>query len=338
MSYLQEELDPAAHGAVIVANSAKGVFEATGLSLPMATSVSVGPVPAMYSLIQMVEDNPLYAVLVADQHEATLDFISYGQLSRRTRLESSPYPVKQQQGGWSQRRYQARADERIEAFARDVAEETRTALDNLGVDALIVAGSEVMTSALDAEFHQTVKDRIVDTIRMEMASSDQDVIDATLQIVEEAERSREAEAVQRLKDHVGAGDRGAAGVSDTLRALQNGQVRELVLLDTFEARGWAEYSMHVFGVGNHPTQHPIGGDVANIVDVDLREEFVRLALATAADVEIVHSDVPVPESDDVPDDGDGPPMTGAAAALSELGGAGAILRYELDETAPDQSV
>ena len=65
--------------------------------------------------MRLVEDNPVYVVLLADQEEARLDFISYGRLSRQSTLESSLYPVKQQQGGWSQRRYQARADERIEA-------------------------------------------------------------------------------------------------------------------------------------------------------------------------------------------------------------------------------
>lgn len=337
-AFLQEELDPAAQGVFIVANAARGVFEASGLSLPVDTSLTFGPTPSVYKLVRLIEDNPVYAVLMADQHEATLHFVSYGRITRQTSLESSEYPRKQQQGGWSQRRFQARADERVEAFARDVADETRAALDELDVEDLIVAGSEVMTSALDAAFHQTVKDRIVDTIRMEMWSSDQDVIDATLPIVQGAERQREADIVQALRDRVGAGDRAAAGTADTLKALQNGQVDTLVIADTFEGTGWADYDMHVFGVGNHPTQHPVGGDVASIVDVDLREELVRLALMTDAAVDVIHSEVDVPQTGDIPDSRSERPVTEAAAALSALGGVGAILRFELDETAPRQSV
>lgn len=338
MHFLQEELDPAAHGAIVVANSARGVFLASGLSLPLETSISTGPVPSLYSLMRLVEDNPVYAVLVADQEEARLDFIAYGRLSRQSTLESSLYPVKQQQGGWSQRRFQARADERVDAFARDIAEETRTWLDRLGVDSLILAGAEVMTSALEDAFHQTVKDRLVETMRLETWSSESEVIEATLPILAESERKREEDAVRNLRDHVGAKTRGAAGVADTLRALQNGQVSDLIMLDTFEAEGWADYTMHVFGVGNRPTQHPVGGDVADIVDVDLRDEMVRLALHTDAAVEIIHSDVPVPEGNEIPDVGDERPVTEAAKELMEMGGVGAVLRFELDETAPPESV
>ncbi len=338
MHFLQDELDPAAHGAIVVANSAKGVFVASGLSLPLETSITTGPVPSLYPVMRLVEDNPVYAVLLADQEEARLDFISYGRLSRQSEMESSLYPVKQQQGGWSQRRYQARADERVEAFARDIAEETRTRLDRLGVDSLIVAGAEVMTSALDHAFHQSVKDRIVGTIRMETWSSDSEVIEATLPMLADVERKREEEAVRNLRDHVGAKTRGAAGVADTLRALQNGQAGELVVLDTFEAKGWADYGMHVFGVDNHPTQHPVGGNVADIVDVNLRDELVRLALQTDADVEVIHSDVPVPEGGEVPDADDERPVTKAAKELQEIGGVGAVLRFEMDETAPPESV
>lgn len=337
-AYLQEELDPAAQGVCIVANSAKGVFEATGFSIALPTTISLGPTPSVHTLVQLVEDNPVYAVLLADQQDASLSFISYGDISRQVTVEGSDYPRHQQQGGWSQRRYQNRAEGRIDAFAADVAEETRKQLDRLGVDALIVAGNEVMTSALDDAFHVTVKDRLVETIHLDMTASDDDIIEATEPIVTRSEREREAAYVQQLQDAIGMDARGAAGQADTLRALQNGQVDVLLMADSFEGDGWADYSMHVFGVGDVPTQHPMGGDVSSLVHVDLREEMTRLAVLTDAEVDIIHSDVPVTEDEEVRDAGEGMPITEAAQKLIEMGGVGAILRYSLDETAPEQSV
>lgn len=336
--FLSTTLAQEAQGVWIIANASKGVFEATGLAMPVETEIRFEATPRLYGLVRMIEDNPLYGVLLADQHDATLSFIARGHLSRQSQLLSNEWPRKQQQGGWSQRRFQARADERVDAFARDIADETQKAMDRLGVETLIVAGGEVITSALNDAFHDSVKERIADTIRMEMVASEHEMIEATLPIAEEAERARESAAVERLQDRVGSGERGAAGMADTLRALQNGQVDELVVSDTFEGTGWADYGMHVFGVGNLPTQHPLGGDVGDIVEIDLREEFVRLALATDADVEVIHSDVPVPESGDIPDAGEDRPMTDAARALTDLGGVGAILRFDLQETAADQSV
>ena len=83
-------------------------------------------------------------------------------------VEASGYPRKQQQGGWSQRRYQNRADERVEAFARTIAEETRRALGEGGdqIDYLIVAADEPMFTALNGAFHETVKQRILGQIHL----------------------------------------------------------------------------------------------------------------------------------------------------------------------------
>jgi protein required for attachment to host cells len=337
-NYLENDLDPAAQGAFFVSCSANNVFEASGFSIPLETEVHVGPAPVIYPLVRLVEDYPTYGVLLADQREARLSFITSGRSSRSVTLEGSGYPRHQSQGGWSQRRFQNRAEERVEAFARDVAEETRKALDRLDVDTLIVAGNEVMTSALDHEFHQTVKERVVQTIHMDMTATDDEVLQATRPIAEREERQREASTVQDVRDNIGADGRGVGGPEETLQALQAGQVDTLVLTDTFEGTGWGDFEMQVFGVGSIPDEHPLGGDVSSIVEIDLRSEMVRLALATDAEVDIIHSDVPVMEDEEVPDAGEGVPITEAAKALNEIGGAGARLRYTLDETAPPESV
>lgn len=337
-NYLQDELDPAAQGVVIVANSAKGVFEAAGIAIPLETQVTLAPTPSIYSLVRVIDDNPTYAVLVADQKDATLSFMSYGQTQRSVSLEASGYPRRVRAGGWSHRRFQARAGERTDAFARDVAEEVRTDLDRLGVETLIVAGDEVITSSLNDAFHESVKDRIVDTIRLDIRASEDDIQEATQPIAERVEREREAASVQRLQDAIGANGRGAVGSAATLQALQGGQADELLLVDTFEGTGWADYDMHAFGAGNMPTEHPLGGDVTSLVTIDLREEMVRLAIMTGAEVDIIHSDVPVTEDEGVPDAGEGPPVTPAAQVLQDSGGVGAILRFTLDETAPEEGV
>lgn len=336
--YLVNDLDPAAQGVFLVSCSAQGVFEASGFALPMENKVEPGPTPALYSLVRMVEDYPTYAVLLADQREAVLTFVTSGQADREVSFAGSEYPRHQQQGGWSQRRYQARADERIEAFAGDVAEETGKALDEDGVQSLIVAGNEVMTTALDHEFHETVKSRIIDTIHLDIRTDQSEVIGATFPIAEQGERSREAAKVDTIRDLVGADARGAAGAEATLLALQAGQVDELLMVDTFEGTGWADYEMYVFGVGERPSEHPTGGDLSSLVDIDLRNEMIRLALATDATVEIVHSDVPVSENEDVPDAGEGRPITEAAKALNELGGVAARLRFTLEETPLSQEI
>jgi len=331
-AYLDDELDPSAHGLVIVACTARDIFEAVPLALPVPTQIKLGSLPALSDLAQVEDDYPTYAVLLADQHDATLSYVTHTTAHGSIELRSTDYPRRQKQGGWSQRRFQARAGERVDAFARDFADETQRALDDLGIDMLIVAGDEVITSPLDASFHPTVKDRVIATLRLDIRTSDADLLDATLPLAEQAERDREAAVVQRLEDAIGAGEYGAGGVTDVIAALQAGQVDTLLMVDDFTGIGWADFGFPSYGTGEPPTVHPLAGDVADIVAVDLRELLVFLALATDADIHIIHSAAPVPDrvAESDRERADVESRLPAAAALDEIDGVGAILRFSMD--------
>lgn len=335
-AFLDEELDPAARGVFIVICSAAGVFEPLTLSLPLPTALHAGPTPALGELVRLVDDHPTYGVLVADQRNATLTLIARAAPMHGVALEASDYPRKQQQGGWSQRRYQQRADERVDAFAQGIADQVRRTLDEAGITMMIVAGDEVITSALDAAFHQTVKERIIDVIRLDVDASEQGILDATLPIVERSEREREHAAVLAVQNAVGAGGQGAAGPEATLTALQAGQVMNLVMNDDYSAPGWADYTFPIFGVGEPPAAHPAAGDIANIVPVALADELIRLALQTGATIDVVSTTVPVELAADeaIPEAGTPPPRTDVAETLDALGGVGATLRFTLDEDQP----
>jgi peptide subunit release factor 1 (eRF1) len=339
-TYLDEELDPAATGVVIIACQHQGVFEPVPLDVPVDTSFTIGPIPSLRQLARAADDYPPYAIIAADQRDAYLWLMEGQTWDRGVQLEATGYPRKQQQGGWSQKRYQNRADERVEAFARTIAEETRRAFEEVNqpvkYEYLIVAADEPMFTALNGAFHESVKQRILGQITLPIEANITEVTAAAEPLVEDAERKREREAVQAVRDGVGAGGRGVAGAVDTITALETGQVMTLVMNDDFSQPGWADYTLPLYGVGNRPGEHPAGGDVANLVPTTVEDEVVRLALQIGAEVQLVRSAVPVgvEEQEQIPDADDPTPRSKAARALDELGGIGAVLRYALDEGQP----
>src|SRR5690606_11980140 len=52
LNWLQSELDPAASGVYIVSHEPSGVFEATGLNLPIDSSINLSPAPRIYKLVR----------------------------------------------------------------------------------------------------------------------------------------------------------------------------------------------------------------------------------------------------------------------------------------------
>jgi hypothetical protein len=339
-TYLDEELDPAATGIVVIACHQQGVFEPVPLDVPVDSGFTIGPIPSLRQLARAVDDYPPYAIIAADQRDAFLWLMEGQSWDRGVQLEATGYPRKQQQGGWSQQRYQNRADERVEAFARTIAEETRRAFEEVNApvpyEYLIIAANEQMFTILNAELHETIKERVLGQITLPIDANITEVTAAAQPLVDEAERQQELEAVQAIRDGVGAGGNGVAGAVDTITALETGQVMTLVMNDDFSQPGWADYTLPLYGVGSPPGEHPAGGDVANLVPTAVEDEVVRLALQIGAEVQLVRSAVPVgvEEQEQIPNADDPTPRSEAARALDELGGIGAILRYALDAGQP----
>jgi peptide subunit release factor 1 (eRF1) len=337
-TYVEQELDPAAKGVVVVANHHHNVFRPVPLDLRVPTSVTTSAIPSLRHLAHATESERPYAVLVADQLEAFLWLMTWQTWERGVQLESNDYPRHQQQGGWSQRRYQNRANERVEAFARTIAEEIRQELGegDKAIPYLIIAADEPISSAVEAELHPTVKERILARIKLSVDATPTDVATATEPLIDEAERKRELELVRTVRDGVGANAQGVAGAEDTLTALQTGQVMTLVMNDDFAQPGWADYTLPLYGAGKVPKEHPAGGDIANLTPTSLADEAVRLALASDADVTLVTTAVPISqdELEHVPDADAPTPRSEAALALDALGGIGAVLRYTLADDQP----
>ena len=307
MLLIEEGIDPAVHGIFVLANDARDIFEVVQLAMPFETQISISPTPNLRTLMAVVEDYPRFAVLHADQHDASLYVINRASPQSEMSIEGNEYPRKQSQGGWSQRRFKARQDERLQHFARAVGEEVRRVLDEEKIDMLIMSAGEVFGSALNEEMHQSVKERIVGEIRLPANAGEREIVDEAQKVAEQAERAREAEDIGKFEDSIGAGNQGASGADEVLRALSNGQVAKLLMADDFQATGWADHTMNLYGVGELPAEHPASGDLNAIVKVDIAEEIVRLALSTGAKVEIVPGE--------------------HAARLHSHGGVGALLRY-----------
>lgn len=329
--YLDGEIDPAVQGLVVVACSANGVFEPLPLGVPVPSQLVTAPTPALHALAHVAEDEPPYVVLLADGREASLTLIDQARRERRVDVEGGA-GGRSRDGSGSPRRNQHRAEEQADSFARSVAEETRRVMDGERVGSLVLAADEQMTALLTDAFHQTVRDRLVGSVRLEVGTGEREVIEATLPLVERAEREREADAVGSLENGAGPGGGAVVGVDETLTALQAGQVLTLVMNDDFTAPGWADFGLPLYGAGDPPAEHPAAGDSAAIVSVAMEEELVRLAILSDATIEIVRTAVPVgaEEQAHVPDADAPMPRSDAGRRLDALGGVGALLRFVLD--------
>lgn len=324
-------VDEAAQGVVVVACSANGVFEPFALAVPVESDLLTGPLPSLRTLMRVADDYGLYAVILADQQEVRLTMIQQGVARRQATMIGSDWPRHQQQGGWSQKRYQNAAQQRVANFAKEVSEEIRARLDHARVRQVVLAAGDPIASALEEALHESVRERIVGRVALDMESTPAEVVEATAPLVEQAERERERAAVQLVEDSRGPGNLAVVGLDDVLTALQSGQVMTLVMNEDFQADGWADFGLPLYGAGEPPKQHPAGGDAGDIVPVALGDVLLQLALGLDAEVELVQTVVPVEEDAEVREAGTPFPRSEAAKALDAAGGVAALLRYAVSD-------
>lgn len=329
-AYLDVDLDPSARGVFIVSNVAAGIFEPIVLGVPVESSMEFGPLPSLGTLAHISEDYATYGILVVNQQEAELSFVTQGTKDTGVYLESNLWPRHTRQGSISEVNYRERAGQRVLHFAKAIAEEVTKALRDVDVDALVLVGSEVFMTPLLNQFPEAEKALVVAQVPYDLSTnpSAQALVDLTAPYAAEAERAREAASVATLRNDLGSG-RAVAGTIDVLNALMAHQVHQLVINEDFHERGWGDLALGIYGVGDAPAEHPTGGEVADLVEVDLVDAVVRLTLQSDGSVEFIHSAVAMTaETADPANRGAGErPRAEPAVSLDEVGGIGAILRF-----------
>lgn len=158
-------------------------------------------------------------------------------------------------GGWSQMRYQRRRQKQVQHFAREVLERATEVFDKAGVKRVVIAGRDRMITALEAELPKNWHNRVIATVRWDLAGNDRSFLEKIRPILEKAERDQEKTLLEQLVGELRRNNLAVAGVDDTLRALRQAQADTV-----FVSRG---------------------------LDTDTCENLVSLAESTGASVEFV---------------------------------------------------
>lgn len=280
-AYLDHEFPVSAQGVAIFACAAQGLFETVEAGVPFEHQVSVGSTPDLFQLARLLDDQETAVVAVANVHTVRLFVMRSGSLVEVGGAEHDSVHVSRTRlGGLNQARYQRHIDNHRADFAREAANEIERVVEQEGPTRVVLAGNEIalgpLVEALSPHVAELVHGQIV---RVDVRAPR----DAVAREIEPLLAQAEAEDEEAIADQVVAAVRadslGVAGLEHTRSALEHGQADVLVLTPSAE------------------------------LDDQTRNELIRLATTTGADVEVVAEH----------------------EALQRLGdGVGALLRYRHD--------
>jgi peptide subunit release factor 1 (eRF1) len=234
VSYVTDKIDPAANGAALFACwGAEEFFEAIQLTTPVSDNrVYAYNQPHLYHLAQIDEQYPRYAAVLTDMNTARIFVFGLGHVIDAEEVKGKKvHRVKV--GGWSQARYQRRVGNAHSEHAKEVVERLAQIVHEDKVSHIILAGEAEVIPLLEEQLPRELVP-MVQVMKLDIHTSDQDVLTATLAKLLEGEATTAAEKVERLMQQYRARGLAVAGPQETLEALANGQVEELLISGALE--------------------------------------------------------------------------------------------------------
>jgi hypothetical protein len=254
--------------------------------------VRLGPLPSLVPLVGLRQRQVPHVCARIDRVAAEIEAVDRDVVHHfdRDPRDAPPGVLRRTKpGGWSQRRYQQRAENVWADHGRQFAAAIEEAVDDVRARFVALAGDErEVAMTLDA-LSAGVRQLVVEVPGSRHADgSDDEFAAAVAGLTEAAAEQDTEEALATLIEEAGQDDRAAVGVADVFAALQLAQVQRLLVTDDApdERVAWFAAPSGMVAL-EAATLEDLGADVP--VPAPLTDVAVHAALATGASVRVVPS-------------------------------------------------
>jgi hypothetical protein len=249
-----------------------------------------GPLPHLLPLLEWRQDHPAHVLAVVDRTGADLEAYPSGstEATRQTVAGPDDEIERNAPGGWSQMRYQHRAEDSWEHNATRVADAVSHAVSRVRARLVLLAGDVRATQYLTKHLPEGVRHRVA--VRTVSGGRSPDGADRERQAQVEAETHRAASEetralLRRMADERGPGGRTVEGVRPTLEALARGQLGTLAITHDPADRRTAFFGPGPTDVSDR--RRVLGRRAAVLTRAPLADVAVRAAVLTGAEVRVL---------------------------------------------------
>lgn len=272
-------------GLIAIARSG-GIALQRNLSTPIEEAALWGPAPHLLPLFAWQQENPPYAVALVDRTGAEIEVTSSWRPDWALEVEGDEWPVRRvNPGGWSQRRYQERAENLWEDNARDVAAALEKIAGDDDVELVLISGDVRAVAFLRDNLSESFAPAIYE-IEGTQAQSVEEIAEELHKAVAAHEAQTTEALLERFREERGQEDRAVEGAGRTGRALSERRVETLLI--TSGAAG-----QDGFVVAGDPTQVSTERraledlQLGDVFQVPMRDALARAAVAGGSAVRVV---------------------------------------------------
>lgn len=225
-------------GLAVFSSADAGLWRVVKLPVPVHSRLSVGSTPALSQLRSVVEQLKPIGIVLIDRQRTRILVFTGGEVVEHNEVIEGPPRERDDRGQAERGDLSAHFDEQAMQHFRASAQAAFDVFQDHPVDRVTVGGAPEAVRVFEAELHPYIKELLVPSVALGVNASLGEIRTAMLDIEARSERAEEAAAVARLRDAVGEGSKGVAGLADTLTALSERRADTLLVSEGFEAPGW----------------------------------------------------------------------------------------------------
>ena len=300
--------EPRARGLVIFARSAGSIW-LRELNVPIATEVYWGSTAHVQQFLEALDEFETYGVVVSDRSRTRIFTVKLGTIEKHAEIHAMEGVRHIKTTGtdhlYSQSHLQRKADEHALSHLKRVVELLAHVSRSTPFEKIVLAGATEATSELFRLLPKTMRAKVVASAPLPGNAPESQIVEEVLFIGRKAERTHERERAEILITASAKAHSAVIGLPETLSALNDKRVRELIYAEGFATGGGVCDMCHAVFPNDTMSCSFCGVPVKPAED--LMEHIIGAVLAAGATIEQLRGE--------------------AADKLKAAGGIGAFLRY-----------
>lgn len=234
--FLNFEYDWQSRGVAIFA-SGEALWRVIPLPIPPRTRVTLTARPHVRTLVDIGDRLGRYDVAVFDRERLRLFSVAWGKIQSETEAFGEELK-RHKQGGWSATIYQRREDNLALRNLRQGIELMQQFIERTGNQRLMLGGNPDALAQIRELMPKPLLDRVIGEFGVTVGANPNEILSRSLDLAQEVSLETERRHVEQAIAEASKGGAGVTGLTDTLFALHQGQVRLLLVDETYHVTGF----------------------------------------------------------------------------------------------------
>jgi len=224
------------NGMAIFSCSGANMFATYPSIIPFENQFFLSETPVLRPLVRLSSQYQNTLAVMVETDSAKLLELSLEGLLGEFSIESY-VPGRHDQGGWAQGRYQRHIKDHMDKHHKEVAEQLTELFDSTQWKHIVLIGQERILANFKSFLPERVKMNIADTFSLDFSEDRSKVLRKIFEHLLQKERLKIHDEIQKLKERSPQGGMATLGLTQTLEALNQGQVHTLYLSTSFSYKG-----------------------------------------------------------------------------------------------------